>query len=105
MSRDTKIIDEAYLAYVRTLRCLVCFRTPVDADHIRARGREEFKRNDYCAIPLCRRHHAERGQYGDQKFCATYQIKNLWEESFYILSDYLKLKHETAQAAAESMRA
>ncbi len=105
MSRDTKIIDEAYLAYVRTLRCLVCFRTPVDPDHLRARGREEFKRNDYCAIPLCREHHTERGQYGDKKFCDLYQIKSLWEENFYILSDYLKLKHEAALAAAGSMRA
>jgi hypothetical protein len=92
MSRDTKIIDEDYLAYIRTLGCLVCYSKPVDPDHLRARGWEEFKRNDYCAIPLCRRHHTERGQVGDQKFCAKYQIRNLWEENFYILSDYLKLQ-------------
>jgi len=88
--RDTKIIDEAYLAYVRKLPCLVCGYKPVDPDHIRARGWRESKRNDYCAIPLCRRHHVERGQYGDKKFCATYQIGNLWEENFYILSGYLE---------------
>ncbi len=89
MSRDTKIVDEAYLAYVRKLPCLVCSYTPCDPDHLRARGWREAKRNDYSAIPLCRKHHTERGQYGDQKFCATYQIGNLWEECFYILSEYM----------------
>lgn len=92
--RDTKIIDEAYLAYVRKLPCLVCGYTPCDPDHLKARGWREAKRNDYSCIPLCRRHHTERGQYGDTKFCATYQIKNLWEENFYILSEYLwKVRH------------
>lgn len=88
MSRDTKIIDERYLDYIRSLPCLIHqSRKPSDPDHLKARGTEEHKRNDYSALPFCRECHTEREQIGDEKFEAKYNV-NLWEEVFYLTCDY-----------------
>jgi len=84
MNRQTKIVCEEYLQWVRSQSCCVCGRTPVDPDHLKARGRGEAKRNDFTAIPLCREHHSERGQLGDEKFQEECKI-NLWEEVAYRL--------------------
>src|SRR6185369_1059062 len=86
MNRQTKIVCEEYLKWVRSQPCCVCGRTPVDPDHLKARGRGEAKRNDFTAIPLCREHHSERDQ-GLEKFQAKYHI-NLWEEVAYCLMQF-----------------
>lgn len=96
MNRNAKIIDENYLNYVRLQPCLVCAKRPVDADHLKARGWEQAKRNDYSAIPLCREHHSERGQIGDVRFCDKYAIGNLWMEVFYLVSGYLAMRRPEA---------
>lgn len=64
--RQPRQEDPAYLAYVRTLPCLVCGRHgPCDPAHIRAAaplygkrytGKAE-KPDDKWVLPLCRRHH------------------------------------------------
>jgi hypothetical protein len=91
MNRNDKIVDESYLNYIRSLPCLVplCKKHPADPDHLKARGWREGKRNDYTAIPLCRQHHVERGQIGNVKFCDKHSIGNLWEDAFFILTNYL----------------
>ena len=49
----------------------------VDFDHHKARGTGEGKRNDLTGIPLCRKCHLQRGQYGDEKFQRVNAI-NRW---------------------------
>ena len=64
--RQPRVEDPAYLAYVRTLPCLVCGRPgPNDPAHIRAAAPHYGKRytgkgekpDDKWVLPLCRRHH------------------------------------------------
>src|SRR4030095_26958 len=65
--RQAVIVDEDYLRFIRGKACLIqtgCVG-PVDPDHLTARGTGEHKRNDYTAIPLCRMHHGERGNLGN----------------------------------------
>lgn len=87
MDRSQKLISEGYLNYVRMQPCLVCGHRPVDPDHLKARGLRQAKRNDLSAVPLCRKHHTERGQVGNEKFEEKYDV-NLWEEAFYLICDF-----------------
>lgn len=49
------IVDEKYLAFVRTKPCARCGApAPSDPHHIVSRMWREVKRNDYLALPLCR---------------------------------------------------
>lgn len=63
--RQPRLEDPAYLAYVRTLPCLICARGSSDPAHIRAAaplygkrytGKAE-KPDDKWVLPLCRHHH------------------------------------------------
>src|SRR5829696_4399461 len=61
--------DKKHLEYVATKPCLVCGRAPSDAHHLRyaeprALGR---KVSDEFAVPLCRIHHRELHDRGDEK--------------------------------------
>jgi hypothetical protein len=66
MQRQPRQEDAAYLAFVRTLPCLVCQRPgPNDPAHIRAAAPQYGKRQtgfgekpaDKWVLPLCRTHH------------------------------------------------
>ncbi len=89
--KPEKIIDEAYLAYIRGLPCCVCLRTPVDPDHLIAQKWKQASRNDYSCLPLCRNHHGERGQYGDSKFQELHKI-NIWKEAWQCVVNYFRSK-------------
>ena len=88
MNRDLKILCPKYLEHIRSKPCCVCMRSPVDADHLQARGTGSAKRNDLTAIPLCREHHSERGQIGNRRFEAKYPVK-LWEEVSRFLIEFI----------------
>ena len=78
-----------YLDYIREKPCLVCGITPCDPDHLEARGmggaKSEMK--DLSCVPLCRIHHTERHQFGNQKFEKEYSI-NLWKENSRLVRRY-----------------
>ncbi len=48
-----------YLAFVRTLPCIVCGKRPSEPDHHGPRGMSR-KTDDYRVVPLCHQHHMER---------------------------------------------
>lgn len=61
--------SKAHLLFVREQPCLVCQQTPCDAHHLkfaqaRALGR---KVSDEFAVPLCRAHHQELRQHGNER--------------------------------------
>ena len=63
-----RLRDKAHLRHVAKQPCLICGRQPADAHHIRfaqprALGR---KVSDEFAVPLCRGHHRENHQHGDE---------------------------------------
>ena len=69
MSKPRRKRDKDYLAYVAAQPCLVCGRRPCDAHHLRfaqprALGR---KVSDEFTVPLCRVHHRELHDRGDEE--------------------------------------
>ncbi|MGY8681600.1 ERF family protein [Bradyrhizobium sp. UFLA05-153] len=72
--------SKAHLLFVRDQPCLVCRRTPCDAHHLkfaqpRALGQ---KVSDEFTVPLCRTHHQELHQHGNERaWWANLQIAPL----------------------------
>jgi len=87
MRRDLVIKAPQYLKFIRSKSCCVCTRIPVDCDHLQARGWGSAKQNDLTGIPLCRAHHSERGQIGNQRFETKYEM-NLWHEVSMCLIEF-----------------
>jgi hypothetical protein len=61
--------DKAHLRFVALQPCLICERTPSDPHHLRfaqprAMGR---KTSDEFVVPLCRTHHRQNHQTGDER--------------------------------------
>ena len=67
--------DPAYLAFIRSLPCAVCPRTPprVEAAHVGRRGLGQ-KCSDREAIPLCSLHHQEQHRIGLKQFAGDYEL-------------------------------
>ena len=63
--------SKEYLAYIRTLECCVCRRMPVEPHHVGAGG-VGLKGSDFTAVPLCRTHHREVHDAGQQTFQERY---------------------------------
>lgn len=82
--------SKAHLRYVGEQPCLICAQTPCDAHHLKfaqtkAMGR---KVSDEFAVPLCRKHHHDLHQNGneiawwaDLKITPLQIAKNLWESN------------------------
>lgn len=66
--REPRVEDPAYLAYVRTLPCLICRRPGSDPAHLRTGSRQYGKPptgmgekpSDRWVLPLCRTHHDDQ---------------------------------------------
>jgi hypothetical protein len=60
--------DKTHLRFVALQPCLICGRTPSDAHHLRFAQRRALgrKNSDEFAVPLCRMHHSQNHQVGDE---------------------------------------
>jgi hypothetical protein len=72
-----RLRDKGHLRFVASHPCVICGRQPADAHHIqfaqpRAIG---LKVSDEFTVPLCRLHHRELHQAGDEK--AWWEKRNL----------------------------
>lgn len=86
MPNMTRLRSRAWLAYVRSLPCLVCrTRRDVDAAHIGPHGLAQ-KASDDQTVPLCRTHHRELHEIGRRSFETRYNI------SFYAALERLQKK-------------
>lgn len=80
--RQPREENPAYLAWVRTLPCLICARPGSDPAHIRAAAPQYAKRytgkgekpSDKWAVPLCRDHHREQHATNELAFWLRYGI-------------------------------
>jgi hypothetical protein len=68
LGKELRLRDRDHLKFVGTQPCLACGRSPSDAHHLkfaqaRALGR---KVSDEFTVPLCRTHHRELHQRGDE---------------------------------------
>jgi hypothetical protein len=82
--------DKAHLRFVASQPCLVCGRQPSDPHHLRfAQPRAlGVKVSDEFTVPLCRGHHRQLHQSGDEvawwqgfKIEALQVARRLWEQS------------------------
>jgi len=87
VNSNTKIVCLDYRKFIHSKPCCVCGWTPVDCDHLKARGFGAGKQNDLTGIPLCREHHSERGQLGNFRFETRHGI-NLWEVAAMCLIEF-----------------
>lgn len=79
VQRQPRIEDAAYLAYVRTLPCLVCGRGPSDPAHLRSSALRYGKRqtgmgekpDDKWALPLCRHDHDAQHRTNELRWWAS----------------------------------
>jgi hypothetical protein len=85
-----RIRDKAHLQFVASQPCLICGRQPSDAHHLRfAQPRAiGMKVSDEFTVPLCRGHHRQLHQVGnevtwweDLEIDALEIAKGLWEQS------------------------
>ncbi|WP_426434884.1 ERF family protein [Bradyrhizobium genosp. P] len=68
ISEPRRFRDKAHLKFVGSQPCLVCGRNPADAHHLRftqSRGMG-LKVSDEFTVPLCRAHHRDNHNYGDE---------------------------------------
>ncbi len=60
--RSSRVLDRGYLEKVRDLECIAwmpeCYG-PIEAHHASVDHGKGQKGSDYCAVPLCRRHHRQ----------------------------------------------
>jgi hypothetical protein len=80
MQRQPRVEEPAYLAYVRTLPCLICRRLGSDPAHLRAAAPQYGKRqcgmgekpDDCWALPLCRTHHDDQHRINEMRWWARH---------------------------------
>ena len=82
--------DKEHLKFVASQPCLICNRTPADAHHLRFAQQQAIGRkvSDEYTVPLCRVHHRQVHQRGNEvTFWADLGIdaleiaRGLWQES------------------------
>jgi len=90
IAEPKRIWDKAHLRFVASQPCLICGRQPSDPHHLRfAQPRAlGLKVSDEFTVPLCRGHHRQLHQAGNEvAWWKTLNInalpiaKGLWEES------------------------
>jgi hypothetical protein len=90
LGEPKRLRDKAHLRFVASQPCLVCGRQPSDPHHLRfAQPRAlGLKVSDEFTVPLCRGHHRQLHQAGDEavwwdklEINALEIAKGLWEES------------------------
>ena len=92
MSQDgSRPID--FVDYIRKQDCVICFKNPVDPDHLTAIGMGRNRKNKdlmehYTCIPLCRFHHRERHDHTLRDFEDKYKV-NLWYENHRYLVRFM----------------
>ena len=90
IAEPKRIRDKAHLRFVASQPCLICGRQPSDPHHLRfAQPRAlGLKVSDEFTVPLCRGHHRQLHQAGDEvawwgksQINALEMAQHLWEQS------------------------
>jgi Rad52/22 family double-strand break repair protein len=90
LAEPKRLRDKAHLKFVASQPCLVCGRQPSDPHHLRfAQPRAiGLKASDEFTVPLCRGHHRQLHQTGNEaawwetlKINALETAKHLWEQT------------------------
>ena len=67
-AKTIRLRDKEHCKFVATRPCVVCGRTPAEAHHIQFAQPRALSRkvSDEYTVPICRLHHRELHQYGDE---------------------------------------
>ena len=96
IAEPKRLRDKAHLKFVASQPCLICGRTPSDPHHLRfAQPRAiGLKVSDEFTVPLCRGHHRELHQTGNEqawwqkrKINALEIARELWEKTRRVAID------------------
>ena len=68
-AKTIRLRDKDHRKFVSTQPCLVCGRTPADPHHLRFAQPRALSRkvSDEFTVPVCRLHHRELHNHGDEK--------------------------------------
>ena len=95
IAEPKRLRDKAHLKFVASQACLVCGRQPSDPHHLRfAQPRAiDLKVSDEFTVPLCRGHHRQLHQTGNEEawwkslgIDALEAARSLWEQSHLVFS-------------------
>jgi hypothetical protein len=93
IAEPKRLRDKAHLKFVASQPCLVCGRSPSDPHHLRfAQPRAiGLKVSDEFTVPLCRTHHRQLHQVGNevawwenQKIDSLETARRLWEQTHHL---------------------
>ena len=88
MDRNSKIVCEVYLDFIRAKACCACGApAPSSPDHLKARGGGSGKQNDFTAIPLCIPCHSLRQVSLTAEFNARFKI-DVWQEATWCMIEF-----------------
>src|SRR4051794_37070993 len=96
ITKTLRLRDRDHLNFVTTQPCLACGRSPSDAHHLKFAQRRALARkvSDEFTVPLCRAHHRELHQRGDERsWWQQYNIdplltaSALWAQTHPTLAD------------------
>ena len=80
-----------YIKYIKSKPCTVCGDINVDAHHMDTIGmggnRKLPTNKDYSCVPLCRKHHQEWHQIGNEKFREKYR-EDLWKMVYWCMREW-----------------
>ena len=88
LSKPRRVVDEDFLAFVRSRRCCVTRCTAADTDphHLKSRGSGG---SDHTAVSMCRQHHTEVHTLGLITFEKRHEM-SLWNENALALGEYIE---------------
>ena len=80
-----------YKAFVRTLPCVICHKTPSECHHVRISHNAGIgiKPDDTWSIPLCTNHHRGIHDSGQKTFCFIKEI-DLYRELFLTAKAFIE---------------
>ena len=84
---EGRIESRAYLDWVKEHDCCVCHAPAHDPHHIEGRG-TAVKTHDFFTIPLCRTHHDEWEDHGQDTFCEKHQL-DPWKEVSHLMLSFI----------------
>lgn len=75
--KKKRIINQDLIDYIKNFECIICRKSPVDADHLitRGAGGDDIATNLW---GICRHHHVERHAKGLGHMVRNYRACRIW---------------------------
>ena len=84
-------MSKDFINFVKQFTCSACGLSGVDAHHLDSVGmggnRKKDLEEDYSCVPVCREHHQEWHQIGNEKFREKYR-EDLWKMVYWCMREW-----------------